>query len=71
MRKSYPASFKVKVAFEAISGQKGAAELASKFEVSPKLVHDWKKQLLGGATEIFSDKRRRQAGDSEDCAGQF
>ena len=71
MGKSYPASFKVKVAVEATAGQCGVSELASRYEISPKLVHDWKKQLLSGAAEIFSDKRRRQATDDASKEGQL
>ncbi|MDR0363311.1 MAG: transposase, partial [Planctomycetota bacterium] len=46
MRKTYPAVFKMKVALEAVSGQRSIAELASRHEVSAKVVGDWKKQLL-------------------------
>lgn len=66
MRKSYPSSFKVKVAFEAVAGQRSVSELSSRYEVNAKQIHDWKKQLVSGAPELFSDKRRRKAEDSED-----
>jgi putative transposase len=65
MRKSYTAGFKVKVAFEAVSGQRRITELASRHEVSAKQIHEWKKQLLTGAPELFSDKRRRKTEDDE------
>lgn len=66
MRKSYTAAFKVKVAFEAVAGQRRVSELASRYEVSAKQIHEWKKQLLTGAPEIFSDKRRRRSEDDAD-----
>lgn len=66
MRKSYTAAFKVKVAFEAVAGQRRITELASRYEVSAKQIHEWKKQLLSGAPELFSDKRRRKTEDDED-----
>lgn len=65
MRKSYPASLKAKIALEAVAGQRSVGELATKFEVSANLIHQWRKQLLTEAPEIFSDKRRRQAEDGE------
>lgn len=66
MRKSYTAAFKVKVAFEAVAGQRKVSELASRYEVSAKQIHEWKKLLLMGAPELFSDKRRRKTEDDED-----
>ena len=66
MHKSYTASFKVKVAFEAVAGQRRVSELASRYEVSAKQIHEWKKQLLTGAPELFSDKRRRKSEGDED-----
>jgi putative transposase len=66
MRKSYTAAFKVKVAFEVIAGQRRVSELASRYEVSAKQIHEWKKMLLSGAPELFSDKRRRKTEDDED-----
>ena len=66
MRKSYTSAFKVKVAFEAVAGQRRVSELASRYEVSAKQIHEWKKQLLTGAPELFSDKRRRKSEGDED-----
>jgi len=66
MRKSYTASFKVKVSLEAVAGQRRITELSSRYEVSAKQIHEWKKQLLAGAPEIFSDKRRRKSEDDSD-----
>ena len=61
MRKTYPAAFKMKVALEAVSGQRSIAELASRHEVSAKVIGDWKKQLLSAGEEIFSAKRKRRS----------
>jgi transposase-like protein len=65
MRKSYPGAFKVKVAFDAVAGQRKVSELASRYEVNAKQIHEWKKQLLPGATELFLDKRRCKSEDEE------
>ena len=54
-KRVHSASFKAKVAIEAIKGEKTIAELASEFGVSPVQVSHWKKQFLEGAADIFSE----------------
>ena len=65
MRKSYPADFKAKVALEAMKGERSLTELASRYEVHPNQIGQWRKALLAGVTEIFSDHRQRQEQDGE------
>jgi transposase-like protein len=65
LRKSYPAALKAKVALEAVAGQRALSELASHYEVHPNLIRQWRKALLAGAPELFSERRRRQAEDGE------
>ena len=60
MRKSYSAAFKAKVALEAVKGDRTLAELASRYEVHANQIGQWRKALLAGLPEVFSDKRRRQ-----------
>ena len=66
MRKSYTTSFKAKVALEAIKGDKSLSELAAKYEVHPNQISQWKKTLLAGLPEVFSDKRRKKEKRAED-----
>ena len=61
MRKSYDAAFKVRVAIEAVKEQMTLQELAKKYEVHPVQVSQWKKQLLGGAEEVFERPNKKQA----------
>ena len=65
MRKSYSAAFKAKVALEAVKGDRSLSELASKYEVHPNQIGQWRKALLAGLPEVFSDKRRKQDEDTE------
>ena len=58
-RKTYSASFKSKVALEAIKGDMTLAELASKYGVNPVMVTRWRKQAIDGMSDTFS--RRGQA----------
>lgn len=52
-RKNHKPEFKAKVALEAIKGELTVSELASRYEVHPTMVHQWKKALLSGASGIF------------------
>jgi len=65
MRKTYTASFKAKVALEAIRGDHSISALASKYEVHPTQIGHWKKALLSGVSDVFSDKRPKQQQSDE------
>ena len=66
MRKSYSSSFKARVALEAIKGERSLSELASKYEVHPNQIRQWKKTRRAGMEDVFSDRRRRKARDNAD-----
>ena len=70
-RKNYNARFKAKVALEAVKGVKSLSELASKHEVHPSQIRQWKKQLLDQISDLFVDKRRQKATDDEKLKEQL
>ena len=70
-RRQYSADWKAKVALEAIKGQRTVQEIASHYEVHPTLVTHWKKQLLEGAAEIFSNGKRATAEADEELKGEL
>ena len=69
MRRSFSGAFKAKVALEAARGEKSLSELASRYEVHPNQIRQWKKELLAGLPELFSGRRRlREQGDEAEKA---
>ena len=57
-RKQYNAQLKAKVALEAIRGEKTIAELAAQYEIHLMMIHNWKRQLLDGASGIFETQQQ-------------
>ena len=70
-RRQYSADWKAKVALEAVKGQRTVQEIASHYEVHPTLVTHWKKQLLEGAAEIFSNGKRAAADAEEELKAEL
>jgi putative transposase len=63
--KQYTAAFKAQVALAALKGDKTVGELASQYGVHPTLIHDWKRQLLAGAEQVFANGVPADAADAE------
>ena len=59
-RKNHSASFKAKVALEALKEEEATAEIASRYDVHPSQVRTWKRALLEGASGIFGDAQGQQ-----------
>jgi putative transposase len=53
-RRTHSPEFKARVAMEAISGRKTIQEIAADHAIHPIQVSQWKKQLLEGASELFT-----------------
>jgi putative transposase len=60
-RRTHSPEFKARVAMEAISGRKTLQEIAADHAVHPIQVSQWKKQLLEGASELFTRGKNAQA----------
>jgi transposase len=70
-RRQFSADWKAKVALEAIKGQRTIQEIASHYEIHPNLVTHWKKQLLEGATEVFSSGKTEEGKADEELKAEL
>jgi transposase len=64
-RKQHTPAFKVQVALAALKGDRTVNELASQYGVHPTLIHAWKKQLLAGADQVFSNGSKAATAEAE------
>ena len=60
-RKRYSAGFKAKVALEAISGEHTLSEPATRYDLHPNMITNWKRQAIENLVETFSSKAERVA----------
>jgi transposase len=60
-RRNHDASFKARVALEAVKGERTVSELAAEYGVHPTMIHQWKKALLAGAPDIFERGSTKKA----------
>jgi len=60
-RRKFSAKFKAKVALEALSGELTLAELASKYDVHPTQITEWKRQAVMGRDNGARDGRTNGA----------
>jgi transposase len=65
-RRRIESGVKAKVALAAVRGDRTTSQLVSQFGVHCTQIGQWKRRLLEGAAELFSDNRRREA-ESQDA----
>ena len=64
-RRRFSSEFKFRVALEAAKGQQTIGELASKHNVHPNQISQWKRQLLEAGADVFSrNGAKEQAGQA-------
>ena len=52
-RKMHEATYKARVALEALRERETVGQLAKRFAVHPTQIHQWKRKLLKEASELF------------------
>ncbi len=73
-RRSFSATFKSKVALDAIKGHRTISELAQKYKLHATQINLWKKQLLEGAEGVFEGQRdttKKSASDEPQSSELF
>ncbi|MCC6498128.1 MAG: transposase [Propionibacteriaceae bacterium] len=75
-RKQHTAAFKAQVALAALKGDRTVNELAGQYGVHPTLIHAWKKQLLAGADQVFSNGSKAATADAKvavtcECSARY
>ena len=60
-RRNYAATFKAKVALEAMKGEYTLSEIAERHDLHPNQIQRWKKMLTDSAVDVFGagDKARK------------
>jgi transposase-like protein len=71
IKRFHPASFKAKVALELLKEIDTAAAICSKYSIHPTQAAAWKKQLLGAAENIFSDKPSNQLREKDEIIDEL
>jgi len=69
-RRAFTSEFKARVAVEALKERETLAQLASKYDVHPNQISQWKKELLQNASGVFSGScgKRKDALDAREQA---
>lgn len=62
------ATFKQKVAIEALKGDRTINEIAKEYGIHPVQVAQWKKTLLDGAALVFERRGRKEKGADVEMA---
>ena len=65
VKRKFSASFKAKVAIEAIKERQTLAELAKQFEVHANIISKWKQEFLDRSSEIFEKTPAKKIDDAE------
>ena len=71
LRQKHSIKSKVKIALEAIKGEKTTAEITSTYGIHATQVNTWKKQALESIPEAFSAKRKKQENDQQELIGEL
>jgi transposase len=65
-RSMYQATFKSRVALEALKETKTMAELAQEFKIHPSQIVKWKTQAIQELSTLFEDRRKKKAAPEVD-----
>jgi transposase len=58
-RRQWSAAKKLKLVLESMNGDTKMADICRREGLSPNMLHQWRKQLLGSAEEVFGRKQKK------------
>ncbi|RMG81267.1 MAG: transposase [Bacteroidetes bacterium] len=64
-RRKFSASFKAKVAMEAIKERETLSQLAKRFEVHPNQISQWKREFIEKSSKVFDDHKQSKQEEIE------
>jgi transposase len=71
MRRSHDATFKARVALEAIKGEKTIVQIAGEYGVHPNQIRQWRQKLLEELPRLFSDRHKSTEKDGEELQAEL
>jgi len=71
IHRQHDASFKDKVALEALKGEKTVVQISSELKVHPKQIRQWRNHLLETLPDVFSTRRKTQEKEQEELEGEL
>jgi transposase-like protein len=70
-RKQHSASFKAKVALEALREKRTVNEIAGAHEIAPSMIFGWKKAAIAGLEQVFSSGTTKTRKDDDELVAQL
>ena len=71
VRRRHSATFKAKVALEALKQDKTISQLSGEYGVHSNQITRWKNKVLADLPDVFSNKRRRKAKADEELQAEL
>ncbi len=71
MRRGHDASFKARVALEALKEERTMAQLSSEFGVHVNQIRQWRQKLLDDLPSLFSDRRKKKEKEGEELVSEL
>lgn len=70
-RRTHDAALEVKVALEAVKGEKALAQLAGQYGVHPNQIWQWERKLLRELPAIFFEKGNHRQKEHDELEGEL
>jgi len=71
MRRQHDASFKARVALEAVKGEKTLAQISSEYKVHPNQIRQWRNHFLEILPDVFSNRRKTREKEREELEAEL